>query len=232
MTVCLCVCAAWRLTGEVCACTVGSKVSSVCVGCVTLKQTLVLGLHFGDVEHSRVAAQPLHVDLFAIHPLGIDGVGIVWLSCAYYADFPVWCWCQVHGPLKVLLHALFVAGHVAPDGHVGALGPYQRSTLHCYHPLSHGNTGCKWTWENRERKREERKIAWVKKKNCCLNTATVWHARMSILESAHWGWGITQRAHARLLNTTNVFKHSHSHSLTTIIQSLLAAVTHTHTLLC
>lgn len=84
----MCVCA-WRLTSEVSACTVGSQVPPVRVGCVALKQALVPGLHLGDVQHGRVAAQPLHIDLFAIHPLGIDGVGIVGLSRADDADLPV-----------------------------------------------------------------------------------------------------------------------------------------------
>lgn len=77
------------LTGEVGACTVGSKVTTVCIGGVTLKQTLVCGLHLGDVEHGRVAAQPLHVDLFVIDPCGVEGVGVVLLSRAHDADLPV-----------------------------------------------------------------------------------------------------------------------------------------------
>lgn len=130
-----------RLTREVGACAVGSQVAAVSVGCITLKQTLVTGLHFSDVEHGRVTAQPLHVDLFAVHPLSVNGVGIARLSRADDADLPVGCGRQVYGPLEVLHGPLFVAGHVAPDGHVRTLGPDQRSTLHRHHPLSHGNTG-------------------------------------------------------------------------------------------
>lgn len=74
--VCVCVCAL-RLTSEVGACTIDSQVPPICVGCVTLKQPLVVGLHFGDVKHSRVTAQPLHKDFFIVHPLGIDSIGIV-----------------------------------------------------------------------------------------------------------------------------------------------------------
>lgn len=148
---------AWRLTSEVGACAVGSQVPAICVGCVTLEQTLVLRLHFGDVEHSWVTAQPLHIDLFAVHSLGVNSVGIVRLSRANDADLPVGRWRQVHGPLKVLLHPLFVARHVAPDGHMRALGPYQRPTLHRYHSLSHGNIGYRQAlrWE-RWRERGER----------------------------------------------------------------------------
>lgn len=80
----------WRLTGEIGACAVGTQVPPVRVGCVALKQTLVLGQHFGDVEHSRVAGQPLHIDLLVVHPLAVQGVGIVWLRRANDADLPVW----------------------------------------------------------------------------------------------------------------------------------------------
>lgn len=143
---------AWRLTCEVRAGAVGSQVPAIRVRCVTLKQTLVIGLHFGDVEHSRVMVQPLHIDLFAVHPLSINGVGVVRLSCANDADLPVRCRWQIHGPLKVLHGPLFIAGHVAPDGHVRTLCPDQRSTLHRHHPLSHGNTG--YTWERWKKGKE------------------------------------------------------------------------------
>lgn len=134
---------AWRLACEVCTRAVGSQVPAISVGCVTLKQPLVIGLHLGDVEHGRVTAQPLHVDLFAVHPLSVNGVGIVGLSRANDADLPVGCRGQIHGPLEVLHSPLFVAGHIAPDGHVGALGPDQRSALYRHHSLSHGNTAYK-----------------------------------------------------------------------------------------
>ena len=158
---CICIrvlACAQRLTCEVCACTVGSQVAAVSVGCVTLKQTLVISLHFGDVEHGRVTAHPLHIDLFAVHPLSVNSVGVVRLSRANDADLPVGCRWQIHGPLKVLHGPLFVAGHVAPDGHMRTLRPDQRSTLHRHHPLSHGDTG--YTEEemaNRERGRKDGK---------------------------------------------------------------------------
>lgn len=135
-----------KLTGEVGACAVGPQVAAVRVGRVALKQALVLGLHFGDVQHGRVPVQPLNVDLPVVHPLSVQGVGVVGLRRAHDADFAVWRRRQVHGPLKVLLHALLVARHIAPDGHVGTLGPDQGSALHRHHPLGHGDGSCKQVW--------------------------------------------------------------------------------------
>lgn len=155
--VCWCVRVVW-LTGEVGASAVGSQIVAISVGGVTLEQALVPGLHFGDVEHGWVTAQALHVDLFTVHPLGVHSVGIVWLSRAHDADLPIWYRCQIHGPLEVLFHPLLVSRHVAPDGHVGALSPYERSTLHRHHSLSLGQSSFTPTtkqWEKREREKKE-----------------------------------------------------------------------------
>lgn len=124
-----------RLTGEVGTGAVGAQVAAVCVWGVALVHALVGGLQLGDMQHDRVSAQPLDVDLLAVHTLGVQGVGVAVLGRAHDTDLSIGSGVKVHGPLKVLLHSFLVAGHITPDGDVRSFCSNQGPWLNCDLPL-------------------------------------------------------------------------------------------------
>lgn len=88
------------------------------------------------MQQDRVALEPLHIDVPALHPLRIHCVREAGVPGANDLDFSGWRCRQVDRPLEMLLRGSPVAGYLAADADRVTFSSKQRSFLNSYFSLA------------------------------------------------------------------------------------------------